>query len=120
MNLLLFPIIGFLIAGALPAISSPNNERNNLNAITSKSAMVLKVGYIDYANFIEPVYDNDNQIISYTGYGVDYLSEITDKTGIGFEYVTNDWDKLVGTGLKASGATDSYEDSLLTKGGENE
>lgn len=54
------------------------------------SPQTLRVGYIDYANFIETEIDG-----SYSGYGVDYLNEISKKTGWKYDYVLDRWPNLL-------------------------
>lgn len=46
----------------------------------------IKVGYIDYRGFIQEQADG-----SYTGYGTDYLAEISKYTGWSYEYVYGKW-----------------------------
>ena len=61
------------------------------NQRTVKAApQSLRVGYIDYANFIETEIDG-----SYSGYGVDYLNEISKKTGWKYDYVFDTWPNLL-------------------------
>ncbi|WP_167959287.1 EAL domain-containing protein [Anaerosporobacter faecicola] len=50
----------------------------------------IRIGYIDYAGFIEKTVDGD-----YTGYGVEYLNEIAKYTGWKYEYVFDTWENCL-------------------------
>lgn len=51
---------------------------------------VIRVGYIDYAGFIEPSEEDE-----YTGYGVELLERIAAITGWQIEYVYGDWQQIL-------------------------
>ena len=51
---------------------------------------VVRVGYIDYAGFIEE--DTDG---SYSGYGVEYLEEIAKYTNFKYEYIYGTWSECM-------------------------
>lgn len=51
---------------------------------------VIRVGYMDYAGFIEQRQDG-----TYIGYGADYLKEICNYTGWEIEYVFDTWDQCL-------------------------
>lgn len=53
-------------------------------------AETVRVGYIDYRGFIQAEEDG-----SYTGYGVDYLAEISKYTGWNYEYVFGTWTDIM-------------------------
>lgn len=50
----------------------------------------LRVGYMDYHGFIDRESDG-----SYTGYGVEYLNEISKYTGFQYKYVFGEWTALL-------------------------
>ena len=51
---------------------------------------VIRVGYIDYAGFIE-----EDGAGKYTGYGVELLERISRITGWRYEYVYGDWQQIL-------------------------
>ena len=59
---------------------------SSVYATETKSAETVKVGYIDYENFIETNSSGD-----YYGYGVDYMNKIASHTGWNVEYVYDSW-----------------------------
>lgn len=62
-----------------------------LSSITAfANGKVVKIGYIDYENFIEK-----NQDDLYEGYGVEYLNEISKYTKWNYEYVYDTWDTIL-------------------------
>ncbi len=56
----------------------------------SESNVVLRVGYMDYSGFIEKQSDG-----TYSGYGAEYLAEITKHTGYHYEFVYGEWSDLL-------------------------
>lgn len=56
-------------------------------AADSTSKTIIKVGYIDYENFIKKDASN-----VYSGYGVEYLNKISAITGWKIEYVYDSWE----------------------------
>ena len=50
---------------------------------------IIRIGYSDYAGFIEAV---DG---TYRGYGVEYLNEVAEYTGWKYEYVFDTWDNCL-------------------------
>lgn len=55
-----------------------------------KETKTIRVGYMDYAGFIEQKQDG-----TYVGYGADYLKEICNYTGWEIEYVFDTWDQCL-------------------------
>ena len=55
--------------------------------ITAAENNTIKIGYIDYTGFIDKKPDG-----SYSGYGVDYLTQISRSTGWKYEFIYDSWD----------------------------
>lgn len=60
-----------LAVGVIPTVAGASEEER-----------VIRIGYIDYEGFFDPQEDG-----SFTGYGVDYLDEISKYTGWKYEYI---------------------------------
>lgn len=56
-------------------------------ANTAAESNTIKIGYIDYTGFIDKKPDG-----SYSGYGVDYLTQISQITGWKYEFIYDSWD----------------------------
>ena len=54
--------------------------------ITAAENNTIKIGYIDYTGFIDKKPDG-----SYSGYGVDYLTQISRSTGWKYEFIYDSW-----------------------------
>ena len=59
-------------------------------ASVKAEAPLIRVGYIDYAGFIE-----ETGTGKYTGYGVELLERISRITGWRYEYVYGDWQQIL-------------------------
>lgn len=59
-------------------------------ASETENSRVVKVGYIDYQGFIDK-----NASGYYTGYGIEYLKEISRYTGWSYEFVYGSWNDLM-------------------------
>ncbi len=59
----------------------------NIYAASRRENKTIRVGYIDYRNFIEQGADG-----TYTGYAVEYLDKISEYTGWKYEFVYDTWD----------------------------
>lgn len=55
-----------------------------------KERKTIKIGYMDYARFIE---EGDNR--EYSGYGVEYLEEISKYTNWNYEYIYDTWENCL-------------------------
>jgi diguanylate cyclase (GGDEF)-like protein len=58
--------------------------------IQGKERKTIKVGYIDYAGFIEKTDNNE-----YSGYGIDYLEEISKYTSWNYEFIYDTWENCL-------------------------
>lgn len=79
----LFMLLVFIIACAAMLPSG------SIHAHASEGE-TIRVGYIDYRGFIQKQADG-----SYTGYGADYLKEISKYTGWNYEYVYGTWPDIM-------------------------
>lgn len=66
---------------AVPAVVYADNQE------TMPENRTVKIGYIDYENFIRE--DGDG---NYVGYGVEYLDEIASYTGWNYEFIYDSWE----------------------------
>lgn len=81
-----------VIAGLLLACLCLSKIQESMTVFASvqraeKPQKVIRIGYIDYEGFINPQEDG-----TYTGYGVEFLNEISKHTGWEYEYVYDSWD----------------------------
>ena len=72
----------FLLSGFMSLCAVPAEEE--------ASPRPVRIGYMDYGSFIEL-----DSLGDYTGFGVEYLSEITRYTGWTYEYVYDTWPNLL-------------------------
>ena len=72
-------ILFVLLMASLPALASSDEEVRS-----------IRIGYMDYGAFIEKDAEGD-----YSGFGVEFLSEISRYTGWTYEYVYDTWSNLL-------------------------
>lgn len=82
--ILIFIVLGIII----PVFSS--GKWNTVKAGFSQDSQIVKVGYFDYDGFIDQE-PNGN----FSGYGYDYLEEITNYTGWQYEFVKGSWEECL-------------------------
>lgn len=78
---------GMLAAAVCCALGLFSSVPLQAKELKTETERVVRVGYIDYAGYIEETEDG-----SYEGYGVEYLEEIADYTGWQYEYVYDSWE----------------------------
>ena len=83
--LMLFLSLMLLITAAAPVFGA------EAAAVTEEAARKpIRIGYMDYGSFIEL-----DETGEYTGFGVEFLEEISNYTGWTYEYVYDTWANLL-------------------------
>ena len=78
-TVILLLVVSMLLCGMTQTVSADEQEASDKR--------VIRIGYLGYKGFITQ--DGER---NYTGYGVEFLSEIADYTGWKYEYIYNDFE----------------------------
>ena len=74
----------------IAAGASDSDASDSAGASAAAAKRPIRIGYMDYGSFIEQ--DEDG---NYTGFGVEFLSDIAEYTGWTYEYVYDTWPNLL-------------------------
>jgi signal transduction histidine kinase/CheY-like chemotaxis protein len=101
----LFGLFAIALSVFSPCITN-NKQPSN---IVRNADVTIKVGYIDYKKMVDVT--TEDGVLTYSGYGVDYMNKVSALTGWKFEYVYDTWENQIG-------GTDSvaYADSNISTG----
>ena len=93
MVFLTVPVFSLTAVAGAPDAAASSITPGASDAAASSAAPIrrpIRIGYMDYGSFIEQ--DEDG---NYTGFGVEFLSDIAEYTGWTYEYVYDTWPNLL-------------------------